>query len=245
MRGQRWPWWLGATLLLAAGAAAAWSTYLHWLPCRGSMLSGSIVRDYVYGPAFSDACLQRMDGGMPFLYLSARSEQVPGATELAVVAMVLVGLAWLAPVLALRQPVAVKSLLALPGLANLVLALVAWSARGKAGDLVVDWLWVIVDLAAVVAALVVLVGPAACNGYTLRLLVLLWATTAFGVFQGMFSYASMSTFSDANWDVPPGTGYTTAAVLVLAAVLTAILTLASRRRRPEPVSSPKQPAAVP
>jgi hypothetical protein len=30
----------------------------------------------------------------------------------------------------------------------------------------------------------------------------------------------MGTFSDANWDVPPGTGYLTAAGLGLAAVLT-------------------------
>jgi hypothetical protein len=40
-----------------------WSSYLHWLPCRGSMLRGSIVYDYAYdGGKFSDECLRRMDG---------------------------------------------------------------------------------------------------------------------------------------------------------------------------------------
>ena len=83
MREQRWPWLLTAGLMLAAAAAAGWSTYLHWLPCRGSMLRGSIIQgdDYV-GGEFSDLCLRRMDGD-------------PGAveSELNVVAMVLLGVA--------------------------------------------------------------------------------------------------------------------------------------------------------
>ena len=68
MTGRRWPWLTAATLLLGSAAATAASTYLHWLPCRGSMLSGSIFRGYAYGPAFSHACLRRMDGGLPFPY---------------------------------------------------------------------------------------------------------------------------------------------------------------------------------
>jgi hypothetical protein len=54
-----------SALMLAAAVAAAWSTYLYWLPCRGSMLRGSIIHGYDYhydGGQFSDACLQRMDG---------------------------------------------------------------------------------------------------------------------------------------------------------------------------------------
>ena len=34
--------------MLASAVAAGWSTYLHWLPCRGSMLSGSIIYGYDY-----------------------------------------------------------------------------------------------------------------------------------------------------------------------------------------------------
>ena len=36
----------------------------------------------------------------------------------------------------------------------------------------------------------------------------------------MVEYAAMSTFSDANWDVPPGTGYLTVAGLVVAGAIT-------------------------
>lgn len=44
MGERRWPWWVSSAVLLAAAAAAGWSTYLHWLPCRASMLSGSELR---------------------------------------------------------------------------------------------------------------------------------------------------------------------------------------------------------
>jgi hypothetical protein len=69
------------------GVAAGLSTYLHWLPCRGSMLRGSIVHDYDYddeGSSFSDLCLRRMDG-----------DQGPWGLALYVLAMVLAGVAWL------------------------------------------------------------------------------------------------------------------------------------------------------
>lgn len=243
MRVRRWPWPLGAILLFASGAAAAWSTYLHWLPCRGSMLSGSVMRGYAYGPEFSDACLRTMDGGMPFHYLSERSEPVPGAAGWAVAAMLLVALAWLMPVLALRWPIRMKVLLSLPVVANLILALAAGLARGSGAA---EWLPLLVDLAAAVALFVVLNEATTRRTWALglRLMVLLWATTAFGMFHGMFSYASMASVSDANWDVPPGTGYNTAALLVLAAVATVMLTLVLERR-PSDVESPAQLATVP
>ncbi|HTF39713.1 MAG TPA: hypothetical protein VK754_03860 [Propionibacteriaceae bacterium] len=38
---------LTAGLMLAAAAATGRSTYLYWLPCRGSMLRGSIINYYV------------------------------------------------------------------------------------------------------------------------------------------------------------------------------------------------------
>ena len=246
MRGRRWPWLLGAGLLLASAVATAVSTHLHWLPCRGSMLSGSILQGYRYGPDFSDACLRTMDGGMPFRYLSERSEPVPGAAESAAAALLLVGLAWLVPVLALAWSTRLKVLLGLPTVANLVLALVAWSARGRASSPLFDHLGLVVDLAAAVAAFVVLSEATTRQTWALglRLVVLLWATTAFGMFHGFFSYASMATFSDANWDGPPGTGYNTAAFLVLAAVVTMILTLVPARR-PSDVEPADQLTAVP
>ena len=47
VREQRWPWLVTAGLMLAAAAATGRSTYLYWLPCRGSMLRGSIINHYV------------------------------------------------------------------------------------------------------------------------------------------------------------------------------------------------------
>jgi hypothetical protein len=73
--------------MLAAAVAAALSTYLYWLPCRGSTLRGSIIYGYACdydGGHFSDACLRRMDG-----------DQAPWAFELNIAAMALAGVAWL------------------------------------------------------------------------------------------------------------------------------------------------------
>jgi hypothetical protein len=39
-------WLLTAALMLASAVAAAWSTYLYWLPCRGTMLEGTILDPY-------------------------------------------------------------------------------------------------------------------------------------------------------------------------------------------------------
>jgi hypothetical protein len=50
MGPSRWPWLLVAGLMLAC--AAAWSTYLHWLPCRVAMLSGNIIYGYAYHVVF-------------------------------------------------------------------------------------------------------------------------------------------------------------------------------------------------
>ena len=65
--------------MLASAVAFARSTYLHWLPCRGSMLLGSIIQgDDSVGGKFSDLCLRRMDG-----------DQGPWESELNLVAMLL------------------------------------------------------------------------------------------------------------------------------------------------------------
>ena len=103
---------LTAGLMLASAVAAGWSTSLHWLPCRGSMLSGSIVYGYDYvGPDFSDLCLRRMDG-----------DQGPWELALYVLAMALAGAAWLTLVLGMRGQPRTKAVAALPGLATLALA---------------------------------------------------------------------------------------------------------------------------
>jgi hypothetical protein len=79
--------------MLAAAVAAAWSTYLQWLPCQGSMSR--------------DECWRRMDAGisftgMGFPYLPDLAKAPPWVSELGTAATVLVGVAWLTLVLEMR-----------------------------------------------------------------------------------------------------------------------------------------------
>ena len=59
----------------------------------------------------------------------------------------------------------------------------------------------------------------------LRLLVVLWGTTAFGVVHWFFHFEAMLIFGEGDWDVPPGTGYLTGAPLIISVILTVIMTL--------------------
>jgi len=187
--------------MLAAAAAAGWSTYLHWLPCRGSMLLGSIIQgDDSVGGKFSDMCLRRMDG-----------DQGPWEAELQVVAMVLLGVAWLALVLGLRWQ----------GLAMLAL-------RPSSIPMM---LLLNSELAAVVALVVISAWQPEVRGRgVLRLVVVLWGTTAFGAIHMIVEHVVMINFSDANWDSPPGTGYLTVATITISAILTVIMTLRTPER---------------
>jgi hypothetical protein len=225
VREHRWPWLLTAGLMLASAVAAAWSTYLHWLPCRGSMLRGSIIHDYDYdydGGSFSDLCLRRMDG-----------DQGPWESELYVLATVLAGVAWLTLVLGLRWQRRTKAVAALPGLATLALA--AAVGIGDAGlgqdSSLPGLLSVSIDVSALVALVAISTWQPDVHGRgVLRLVVVLWGTTAFGASHVVAEYAIMIKFSDANWDSPPGFGYLTVATIAISAILTAIMTLRAPQR---------------
>ena len=238
MRRQRWPWLLGSALLLASGAAAAGSTYRYWLPCRGSMLSGSVFRDYAYGPDFTDACLRRMDSGTPFPFPLTGPESTPGSPQLAVAAMVLAGLAWIVIVLGSRWPRWIAVVAVLPSVATFAMAPLTAPHT--------SWLLLmIIDLAALVALIAILDGRPELRAVgRLRLVAALWGAAAFGAVPSMLEYLIMVRLSDANWDTPPGTGYLLAAVPVAAAILTTILTLLPARR-PSDIESPKQLTTVP
>ena len=118
MRERRFPWVVTSVLLLASGVAAAWSTYLHWSPCRGALLSYSVLMGYQHGPGpgFSDECLRWMDAGsLPFPSPSDAWEHTQGSAKWAVAAMVLAGSAWLVLVLGMRWSVRTKVVALLPG----------------------------------------------------------------------------------------------------------------------------------
>ncbi len=212
--------------MLASAAAAGWSTYLYWLPCRGSMLSGSIIYRYYdhVGPAFSDACLRRMDG-----------DQGPWDSALYVLATALAGLAWLTLVHGLRRRPGTMAVAALPGLATLALA-GAMSIADATAEVIILLLSFTIELAAAVAFLTIPVWhPDLDLRRLLRLVVVLWGTTAFGAIHTIAEFIVMVNFTEANWDTPPGFGYLTVATLTISAVLTVIMTLrAPKRRADEP-----------
>lgn len=245
MRERRWPWVVSSILLMAAAVATGWSIYLHWLPCRGTLLSGSVVRGFRFTRDFSDECLRRMDGDLPSPDFSAPSEQTPWASELGVVAMVLAGTAWLVLVLGMRWSLRTKAVACLPGLASLTLAatltLVTTSAvitddpARSADNSITGLLVLTLEVAALVALGAILVwGPGVDGRSFMRLLLLAWGTTAFGAGHIIVDYIFMIVFSQANWDMPPLTGSFTAVAMMVAAVLTLVLTL---RSKPPPTST--------
>lgn len=93
------------------------------------------------------------------------------------------------------------------------------------------WLVVAPELT-VIAALYAIAGwqPEVEGKGFVRVLVVAWGSTAFGLGHLVAEYLLMGVFSDANWDVPPLTGSVTVATLVVSAVLTLVWTL-----RPSPV----------
>ncbi len=225
MRERRWPWVGTSVLLLAAAVAAGWSTYLHWQPCRGALLSGSVVRAYKYAPDFSDACLRRMDGSLPFPFLPEAAQRTPWASELGVVAMSLAAAAWLLLVVGTSWSLRTKLVAALPGLTTLALAAALALATVDPGlsadDDVSMWILLTPEVAALAAIAAILAWQPELDERTLaRVLVVAWGTTAFGAVHLVVEYAFMLAFSDANWDTPPLTGSVTVATLVVAAVLT-------------------------
>jgi hypothetical protein len=207
--------------MLAAAVAAGWSTYLYWLPCRASMVSA--------------ACWRRM--GTP---------QAPWVSELGLAATALAGVAWLTLVLRLPWQLRTRVVAALPGLATLAVALVGAIAIGDASfwddefvagwptrEVAADAAWFGIEASALVALLAIGAWQREVPGrVVLRLVVVLWGTTAFGVIHLVADYLVMIIVSGALWaehgfpdETPPGTGYVTVAVITISAILTAIMTI--------------------
>jgi hypothetical protein len=220
---QRWPWLLTAALMLASAVAAAWSTCLNWLPCQGSM---------------PDECWRRMDAGISFTgvgfpYLPDLAKAPPWVSELGTAATALVGVAWLTLVLGMRWQLKTKAVAALPGLATLVAAYVGTVDEATDGgyDVMAISLLLAIEGSAVVALLAIGAWQREIpDRVVLRLVVVLWGTTAFGCIHGMADLFTMIIFSQAIGDTPPGTGYLTVATITISAILTVIMTLRTPKR---------------
>jgi hypothetical protein len=231
VREQRWPWLLTAGLMLASAAAAAWSTYLYWLPCRGE---GTIIHPTDDdGGSYEDigrfafafdtkmfACDRRMDG-----------DDAPWTSELNIAATALLGVAWLALVLGIRWQLKTRAVAALPGLATLAVAAALAMDGGDQDGSVPVLLMLGIELSAAVALFAIMAWQRDIDVRRfLRLLVVLWGTTAFGAIHTIAEYVAMIIFSEGAWDIPPGTGYLTVATITISAILTVIMTLRAPER---------------
>jgi hypothetical protein len=189
------------------------------------MLLGSIIQGDDYdGVEFSAACLRRMDGE-------------PGPwRSVKVAAMAVAGVAWLALVLGLRWRLRTKAVAALPSLVTLAVAGAGAIGAGRGlDDSPLVRLVLTIELLAVVALVAISAWQPEVRGRgVLRLAVVLWGTTAFGVVHVIVEYVIMINFSDANWDTPPGTGYLTVATITISAILTVIMTLHAPKEGADP-----------
>jgi hypothetical protein len=171
------------------------------------------------------ACEARMDGDI--------TEQAPWTSELHIAATVLLGVAWLTLVIGLRWRLRTKA--PLPGLATFAVALagaVAISDAGRDRDASLPMMLLFsIELSAVVALVAISAWQPETHGRQIRrLAVVLWGTTAFGAIHTIAEYVAMIIFSERDWDDPPGTGYLTAAVITISAILAVIMTLRAPRR---------------
>jgi hypothetical protein len=219
--------------MLAAAAATARSTYLYWLPCKGSMLRGSIINYYVdVGRKFSPACKQAMDGDVALV--------VPWTSGLNLVAMALLGVAWLTLVVGLRWRWRTRVVAALPGLATLAVAAAGATAIGDPKPFEYSpplmGLVAFLELLAIVALVWILVWqPEARSRHNCaRLVVVLSGTTAFGFVHVITEYFTMLSFGGGNGDMPIGYGYLIFATITISAILTVIMTLLMREKVADP-----------
>ena len=229
MREQRWPWLATAGLMLVAAAATGRSTYLYWLPCQGSMLKGSVINYYVeVGRKFSPACKQAMDGDIALV--------VPWTSGLNLLAIALLGVAWLTLVVGLRWRWRTRAVAALPGLAALVFAVAGASAIGDPKPFEYSpplmGLVTFLELLAVVALVWILVWqPEARSRHNCaRLVVVLSGTTAFGFVHVITEYFTLLSFGGGNGEMPIGYGYLIFATITISAILTVIMTLLVRQK---------------
>ncbi len=225
-----------AVLLLLGAVAGAGAVREHWLPCRGSMLSGSVLHGYAYGADFSDACLETMDTGFAFVYPAGDVRWGPESV-LGTACAVLLALAWGVVVAGSRWSRPTRVVALLPALAGAAAGVLSLLGEGAALESAFPWLLLAVNVLAVPAFVAVAVRESPGLRATLQAALVLCASGAVGVVPTVLDYAYMTTASDANWDLPPGSGYPTVAATALLAVVLLVTTLARRPGRAQAASS--------
>lgn len=217
---SRWPWFAAGVSLFASAAMTAASVHLHWIPCWGNMLDGTVFAPNVTGE-FTAICLTRMENGLPFAYVHEVTEQAPLVSELGAIAMVLAAASWIVLVLGLRLRRHIRWIALIAGVAPTLLAVMGWSAAFSPQDepnvTVFWWLWFGVEVVAYVVMGVLFWQGSELSGATFfGLAFVLWGATAFGVGHALFEAVGMEMFNQSNSGTPPGTGWITVAVLVIA-----------------------------
>ncbi|MCL3860994.1 hypothetical protein [Actinotalea sp. K2] len=197
--------WLVSAGLLGAGAALqAVAVRMAWLPCAGQSID-----------AFSPECLRAMDGTNP-LPVIIRPEGLVLPEILSLGAMAALSLAWLVVLPSIRTGRRARVALAAPSL--LALAAVLTLALGAP----VEALLVTIDAASIVALLVLVAArDLEPDGHRVRYAVVLAGATAMSFGNLMLEYSVAISLSEADWDVPPHTGYLTVVGLGLAAAVVA------------------------
>lgn len=223
----RWPWLVCAALLIGSAASAARANYLHWLPCRGSMLAETPLAGLGSNPELSRACLQRMDAGPAFFFPPVPSVANPEALSWSAAAIGLSGFAWLVLMVGLNRSAGSRLLNSLPAGAPLLMA--AWTlhplSEPDASRGWVQFLWVSGELGTAAVLIAILSRHVEIQQrHGLGLIVVAWGATAFGGCHVISDYIVMAGFSHANWDYPPGTGYFTAAALAVAGIGSSLAT---------------------
>ena len=230
--GGRYSYVLFSGMLLVAALAGGVATWLEWLPCRGSMLNGSVLLGYQYPTDFTDACLARMDS----------SHAVPlaaGALEAKALSALLLALGWLMFAARLRLPAILRGLVLLPVIPVGWYAVQTWSARETASTPDTTAAIVLIELTAFLASVVIGRKLSIEDGRR-PALIGVGAVSAYGLLHQIGDYLLMTIWSDANWDSPPGTGYPTVALIAVSGVLVAVF---GSRIRPDRDRSPQAPTA--
>ena len=151
---------------------------------------------------------------------------------------------WIVLVLGLRLSRGNTFIALIAALAPTALAVLNWAAAMQPGsgvdNYISGWLWISVDAVALVVFLVLCVRNSDRNsgldsGTLAGCAFVLWGATAFGLGHLLMDLFAMVAFNDNNWDTPPGTGWISVAVLVIAG---SVAFGFGRRRIESPTTSP-------